>query len=185
MTRETPDFVSEVLSFWFDEVGQGRWFAKDGALDAEITERFSLLHAELAGRPAEAALSSPETALACVIVLDQFSRNLYRGEPRAFTTDPLALDIARASVERGLDRALDLFGRLFLYLPFEHSESLDDQDRAVALISDLGDETYTRYAEAHRDVIRSFGRFPHRNDILGRRSTPQEHEYLALPGSGF
>jgi uncharacterized protein (DUF924 family) len=120
-----------------------------------------------------------------VIVLDQFPRNMFRGTPLAFATDHLALAVASEAIARGFDNVLDKHRRLFIYLPFEHSEKLDDQHRAVELISNLGDEELLQYAVAHRDIITRFGRFPHRNGILGRPSTTEEVEFLKQPGSAF
>ncbi|MCB1520215.1 MAG: DUF924 domain-containing protein [Hyphomicrobiaceae bacterium] len=180
-----PAWVADVLTFWFSEIGNASWFVKRDETDASIRDRFEALYLFLAGEPAEAALTSPHRTLATIIVLDQFPRNMYRGTARAFAADALARDIARAAIVRGLDKALDVDGRLFLYLPLEHSEQLADQDRAVALIAELGDDTYLSYARAHQDVIARFGRFPHRNAALGRRSTSEEIAYLSLPGSGF
>ena len=189
MANHHPD---DVLAFWF---GQGadygkrhkRWFEKDPAFDAEITRRFLHLHEELAAD--RRWLDSPRAGLARIVVLDQFPRNMFRGSARAFATDTLALESARHAVDNGHDRQLLPVERLFAYLPFEHSERLEDQDRACALCEPLAAFRETddalRYATAHRDIIRRFGRFPHRNAILGRDSTLQELEFLRLPGSSF
>ncbi len=178
-------WVDDVLEFWFEEVGPDRWFRKDERLDQTIRDRFLELYEMLASAAAADALASPERALAAIVILDQFARNMFRGTARAFVTDPPARDIAAAAIAAGLDQALPRDRRVFFYLPFEHSERLADQERAVALISALGDAEQTRYAEAHRAVIARFGRFPHRNAALGRESTPEEIEFLALPGSSF
>jgi uncharacterized protein (DUF924 family) len=184
--------AEEVLAFWFGEGAEygkrhKRWFEKEARFDAEVTQRFLGLYEDLAqGR---AWLESARERLARTLVLDQFPRNMFRGTPRAFAADPLALETARLAVERSDDALLLPVERLFLYLPFEHSESLEDQERACALSEPLASiaETYDahRYAVAHRDVIRRFGRFPHRNSILGRDSTAEELEFLKQPGSGF
>jgi uncharacterized protein (DUF924 family) len=129
--------------------------------------------------------ASPEARLALVIVFDQFPRNIYRGSPLAFATDRLALNEAKAAVATGADARVDEARRIFFYMPFEHAEDLDEQDRAVALCEALGNENYLDYAHQHRAVIAQFGRFPHRNAILGRTSTPAEEAYLAEPGAGF
>jgi uncharacterized protein (DUF924 family) len=172
-----------VLQFWFD-VDPKNWFVKNPAFDAEVRSRFLALHeAAAAGRLAHWA-EAPRSCLALVIVLDQFPRNMFRGEARAFATDPLARAAARVIVQRAWDRQLSPSERLFAYLPFEHSEALEDQDHACELMQDF-DEEQRRYAERHREIIRRFGRFPHRNGILGRQSTPAEIEFLSLPGSGF
>lgn len=181
-----PAWVKEVLSFWFDELGRASWFAKDDAIDAACRDRFAHVIDEINTRPIDEAISSPEHALASVIVLDQFTRNIYRGTPRAFAYDELARAIARLTIALHIDKRL-IFPdrRVFLYLPFEHSEALADQLRSVELIEELGDDEYTRYAKAHCEVIERFGRFPHRNAILGRPSTADELAFLEQPGSSF
>lgn len=178
-------WISEVLSFWFDEIGTERWFRGDPALDALIRERFLSLHGTLAATAPSAAAGSGDRVLATLIVLDQFSRNMFRGTPRAFATDTQALAIARAAVAGGLDQELPAARRLFIYLPFEHSESLADQEQAVALMTSLGEKEQIDYAEQHRAIIARFGRFPHRNAVLGRVSTPEEIAFLSEPGSSF
>ncbi|HEX6154426.1 MAG TPA: DUF924 family protein [Burkholderiales bacterium] len=179
--------AQQVLDFWFDPAldpaqRNKRWFAKDAAFDAEIRRRFLPLYEEAAAGRLASWMESPRSALALVVVLDQFPRNMFRGEARAFATDELARDAAGALLDR-LDE-LSPEERLFACLPYEHSESLADQDLACELIAPLGEELY-RYAERHREIIQRFGRFPHRNEILGRASTPEEVEFLKLPGSGF
>lgn len=178
-------WVRDVLLYWFDELGPTGWFKRSEETDAAIRERFAGVIDEIAAAPIEHLKGDAETALAALIVLDQFPRNVFRNTPRAFAYDGKALSLARASVGEGLDRAVPKARRLFVYLPFEHSEDLADQDIAVQLISSLGDAGYTGYAEAHRDVVARFGRFPHRNAILGRASTAEEEAYLSEPGSGF
>jgi uncharacterized protein (DUF924 family) len=180
-----PDWVDDVLSFWFDELGRKAWFVKDAAVDAKIRDRFLPLIEQLAAQPVDAAVTSAGRALATVIVLDQFTRNVFRGSARAFATDALALGIAKAAIERGLDQRLPADRRVFLYLPFEHSEDLADQERSVGLTAALGNEEYARYAVLHRDVIKRFGRFPHRNAMLGRTPTLEEIKFLKEPGSSF
>ena len=181
-----------VLDFWFGQPrGPSRpeWFRKDAAFDEEVRARFGALHAASARRELEAWRLSPEPMLALVIVLDQFSRNLHRDDARAFAQDAHALECAREAVGRGDDLALLPVGRQFLYLPLEHSEDLADQEACVELMRSLEafEETrgLTEWAVRHRDVIRRFGRFPHRNAALGRTSTPEEVEFLKQPGSGF
>jgi uncharacterized protein (DUF924 family) len=186
MTRAVePGWVGDVLRFWFEELGRKAWFVKDTAIDAQIRERFLPLIVELATLPVEDTVTSADRALAAVIVLDQFPRNAFRGTARAFATDAQALAVATQAITRGLDRELPAERRVFLYMPFEHSEALADQERCVTLISALGDEEYTRYAQAHRDVIARFGRFPHRNAVLGRTPTLEELTFLKQPGSSF
>jgi uncharacterized protein (DUF924 family) len=173
----------EVLQFWFDEHPRD-WFVKNPAFDAEIQRRFHALYLEAAAGDLDGWLDGPRECLARVILLDQFPRNMFRGERRAFATDALARSAARVILERGWDRQMARPEQLFAYLPFEHSEALQDQDLSVELMRDF-DEEQRRYAERHREIIRRFGRFPHRNDILGRQSMPAEIEFLRLPGSGF
>ncbi len=180
-----PDWTRAVLDFWFDEVGKDRWFNGDRGIDASIRERFLPVFETASIRLPADALTRSDAALAAVVLLDQFPRNMFRATPRAFATDLQARAVAANAVDQGLDRDLTQDQRCFLYLPFEHSESLYDQDRSVELFEALGNAEYTRYARAHRDVIARFGRFPHRNAILARQSTPDEVKYLAEPGSGF
>jgi len=178
--------VNHVLDFWFAPATKPFWFKKDPNFDGEC-RRFEALHERAAAGQLSAWQNTPEGALALAICLDQFPRNIYRGTPRAFATD----DKARAVADWAVDRDFDLHfkdgdRRLFFYLPFEHSEDLDDQHRAVELIrTRCADPELIRYAILHRDVIARFGRFPHRNAILGRPSTPDEEEYLKQPGAGF
>jgi uncharacterized protein (DUF924 family) len=172
-----------VLRFWFDEHAKD-WFAKNADFDAQIRERFQPLHdAAAAGRLAPWQ-EAPRSCLALVILLDQFPRNLFRGDARAFATDAPARVAARVILERGWDKAMTQSEQLFAYLPFAHSESLADQDLSCELMKGFEAELY-RYALRHREIIQRFGRFPHRNDILGRQSTPAEIEFLKQPGSGF
>ncbi|MBO6717968.1 MAG: DUF924 domain-containing protein [Rhizobiaceae bacterium] len=167
-----------VLKFWFEELTQKDWFAGGDELDAKIRDRFAELHAKLAkGAPPEAR-TDPETALAAVIVLDQFSRNMFRKKPEAFAADSVALDIARGALDAGLDAKLPEDRRWFLYMPFMHSEVLTDQERCVDLFKQTGGEDSIKYAVEHRDIIARFGRFPHRNRALGRESTPDELAFL-------
>lgn len=177
----------EVLRFWFGEGAEygavyQRWFAKDPAFDAEVRMRFSKLHEELSAN--REWLDTPHGCLARIVVLDQFPRNMFRGTPRAFQTDGLALAAARHALARGYDRDWLRVEKIFGYLPFEHSESLPDQERACELMRPLGDEQYD-YALRHKAIIERFARFPHRNAALGRESTPEEIEFLKQPGSGF
>ena len=182
----------EVLDFWFGpEAGKSRpeWFRKDAAFDADIRKRFGDLHAAAARRELETWRASPEPMLALVIVLDQFSRNLYRGDARAFAQDEHALECARQAVARRDDLGLLPVQRQFLYLPYEHSERLADQEMGVELMRSLDAFEETRgiseWAVKHRDIVARFGRFPHRNAAIGRASTAEETEFLKQPGSGF
>ena len=181
----TLPWIEEVRRFWFEEIDSALWFRRDDALDAEVRKRFRALYGTLAADLDAASVPSAPAALAGAIVLDQFPRNMFRGTAMAFAADPKALAIARTAVGRGLDRRLAGNERLFLYLPFEHSEELADQERAVELIGALGDPELLRYAEAHRTIVAQFGRFPHRNAALGRASTPEEIAFLRQPGSSF
>ena len=184
--------ASEVLQFWFGkgaEYGKAhkRWFEKDPAFDAEVRRRFSHIHEEqMLSRD---WLAAPRECLARILVLDQFPRHIHRSSARAFSSDALALEAAKHLVAQGWDSDMLPVERMFAYLPFQHSEALPDQERSCALYEALKEfpeaaESYA-YAVAHRDIIRRFGRFPHRNAILGRPSTPEEIEFLKEPGSSF
>jgi uncharacterized protein (DUF924 family) len=175
----TPETV---LAFW-REAGEPKWFAKDNAFDAAIRERFAATYEAAASGALEHWERTAEATLALILVLDQFPRNMFRGDARAFAADPLALAIAERAVGKGFDRLIGPDLRSFLYLPMEHAEQLGVQHRAVALIAGIGREDLTRWAEVHRDLIVRFGRFPHRNIVLGRTSTAEELAYLA--GDGF
>jgi len=175
--------ADQVLRFWFDEHPKD-WFVKNPGFDAQIRDRFLGLHENAAaGRLAHWA-DAPRDCLALIILLDQFPRNMFRGTARAFATDAQARAAARAVLERGWDKSMTQPEQLFVCLPFEHSESLEDQDLSCALMKDF-DPEQRGYAERHRDIIKRFGRFPHRNGLLGRQSTPAEIEFLKSPGSRF
>lgn len=178
-------WADDVLAFWFDELEPADWFKKSDETDRVIGQRFLKLYHAVSQTSDHDLNASPTVSLAAIIVLDQFPRNMFRGHPQSFATDGKALEIAKQAVAAGFDQDVDAAKRVFFYLPFEHSEILADQEHAVGLIVPLGDAEFTRYALAHRDVIQKFGRFPHRNDVLGRPSTPSEIAYLAEPGSGF
>jgi uncharacterized protein (DUF924 family) len=175
--------ADQVLRFWFDEHPKD-WFVKDPAFDAGIRARFLALYEHAAAGRLAHWTDAPRSCLALVLVLDQFPRNIFRGEARAFATDAEARAAARVILARGWDKAMTQPEQLFAYLPFEHSEALEDQELSCALMKDFDPEQY-RYAVRHREIIERFGRFPHRNDILGRPSTPAEIEFLRLPGSRF
>ena len=184
--------ASAVLEFWFGpppHVARCEWFRKDDAFDATIRGRFGAAIAEaLAGGLGDWCADAHGT-LARVIVLDQFTRNAWRDTPRAFAGDARALATAEYAIQRGFERDLDGFERWFLYLPFEHSEDLGVQERSLALFAklaaDTGERSPLEWAEKHAAVIRRFGRYPHRNAILGRESTPAEVAFLQEPGSRF
>lgn len=179
-----PDWVREVLAFWFGELGPRQWFSKSDELDARMRTRFGALHAQLLATQA-ADVEGLRATQAAVIVLDQFSRNLHRDDARAFAGDATARRLARALVDAGADVPLPAEQRMFLYLPFEHSEALADQQLSMRLVARLGNAEWTRYAQAHHDLIARFGRFPHRNKVLGRESTPEEVEAMAGPMGHF
>ena len=180
-----PRWVDQVLAFWFEELAPSDWFQVNSAVDEAIRARFLDLYDVLSTTLPGHMLTSARQALAAIVVLDQFPRNLFRGTARAFATDNLARLIAERAIEKGYDSALNVAQRQFMYLPFEHSEDPQDQERAVALISRLGDETATKFAVAHKKIIDRFGRFPHRNAALSRNSTPEELAFLKEPGSSF
>lgn len=173
------------MKFWFEQTAPDQWFEKDPAFDASVRERFLGLHEIVASRGNDGFLADARTALAAVIVLDQMSRNMFRDTPRAFAADPQALSLAEAAIARGFDAGLTKDQRNFLYLPFGHAEDRQSQARAVALTASLGDADLLKWAEAHKTIVDRFGRFPHRNRILGRTSTPDETEFLKQPDSGF
>ncbi len=174
--------MDDVLTFWFAD--EARWWKKDPAFDAEITRRFGALHAAIERGEHEAWLGTARGALAYVIVLDQFSRNMFRGDPRAFASDARARAAAKTALEKGFDQELTKHERSFLYMPLMHSEELVDQDQCVELFRSENPGQLD-YAVRHRDIVARFGRFPHRNAILGRASTPEETEFLKQPGSSF
>jgi uncharacterized protein (DUF924 family) len=180
------------LAFWFGPPGSGfrpDWFRKDAAFDAAIRTQFLSTYERAARGELDTWSESADGALALVLVLDQFPRNVFRDDARAFATDAHARRIASNAIAHGFDRALTPLQRMFLYLPFEHSEDLADQERSVALFESIDDasvrDAVLEYAWKHRDIIRRFGRFPHRNRVLGRTSTPAEVAFLEEPGSSF
>jgi uncharacterized protein (DUF924 family) len=204
-----PD-LTRILHFWFGVPGdpdagspRQQWFRKSEAFDAQIRTAFAALYADIAPDPGGAPptrasdlparfaawLDAPDGALALVVLLDQFPRNMFRDSARAYRTDALALSCARAAIARGHPQAVAPLQRVFFYLPFEHSEDLHDQEQSVALFAPLAAHAeladYVAYARRHRDVIARFGRFPHRNGVLGRTDTEAEREFLRQPGSRF
>lgn len=179
-----PYWINDVLHFWFDELGEADWFSGGTGVDHQIRTRFLALHLQLVATDAT-GIQEPRALLAATIVLDQFSRNLFRGDPRAFSADPIARRLARQAIDAGHDLAMPARQRLFLYLPFEHSENSDDQAFAVDKIASLDNAEWTRYARLHQQLIERFGRFPGRNATLGRQSTPDEIEALKGPNASF
>jgi uncharacterized protein (DUF924 family) len=196
--------IDAILDFWFGSLDQdgcadsehsARWWKKDAAFDEEIGRRFGEVYRSIRAGELDDWLKDPRGRLAQVIALDQFSRNTFRGTPEAFAGDARAREIAVDALDRGDDRALPRDQRFFLYMPLMHSEDLALQDRTIALFTALRDSAppalreksagYLKYAEMHRDIVRRFGRFPHRNAILGRPSSPEELAFLEQPGSSF
>ena len=177
-------WVGEVIHFWFEELAEAHWFARSDDIDAQIRDRFLTLHERLVTKDGP-GVSAPRPMLAAVIVLDQFSRNIFRGTPRAFAADSIARRLSRTAIEQGLDSAMKKQERLFLYLPFEHSEDREDQALSLHLFERIGDEEWTRYALAHKVIIDRFGRFPHRNAMLNRPSTADEIAFLQEPMRSF
>jgi uncharacterized protein (DUF924 family) len=168
--------AAAVVSFW-REAGPGLWFAKDDGFDRRFRERFLSLYEAAARGELTGWLATPEGALALVLLLDQFPRNSFRGTPRMYATDALAREMANAAIQAGHDCVAEAPLQFFFYLPLGHSENLADQERSVALARRLGQPGLS-HAEGHRDIIRRFGRFPHRNPILGRAMRPEEQQYL-------
>ena len=197
--------IEQVLDFWFgacgpdgalDRAKQKMWFSDGGKYDADIRKRFGKLHRRAARGELDAEwAATPRGRIALIVVLDQFSRHIHRGTATAFAQDPAAQQLAVAGVEQGIDRALIPAQRAFFYLPFEHAEDLRLQQRGVRLFQRLATEVapawrkeyagFADYSGHHRDIIERFGRFPHRNKVLWRASTPEETEFLKQPGSSF
>lgn len=173
--------IQDILDYWYSPRISQRWFASTPALDDEIRTRYEALWRRAATGELDAWADTPDGALALAIVLDQLPLNMYRGKPAAFATEQQAVAVARATVARGDDQRLPRERVPFLYLPLMHSENLADQDQSVALFQRAGLADNLRFAEHHRGLIRRFGRFPHRNAILGRDSTPEEIAYLGSP----
>ena len=186
----------KILDFWFGPPGTAErdrprevWFKGDAGYDAVLRDSFLADQRRAAAGELDAWTATPEGSVALLLLLDQLPRNLYRGTPQAFSTDARAREIAGITVPRGFDQDLPPLWRWFVYLPFEHSENLADQETSVALFAALpkhtaNDGTFD-YAKRHHDIIRRFGRFPHRNAILGRESSPEELDFLSQPGSSF
>ena len=188
--QNLSDLQNQVLIFWFGdppdyETPREMWFRVDPDLDSEIIKRFFAVHEQIRAGEWNQLLETPLGTLTFLVVLDQFSRNMYRGTAAAFAADPQARDAASQAIAKGFDQQLTPLQRTFLYLPFEHSEDLADQERSCALFAALGLAEPLKYAEQHRVIIARFGRFPHRNQILKRQSTPEEVLFLQQPGSSF
>ncbi len=179
MSLMTPEIV---VSFW-SEAGPARWFSKDEAFDADLRARFEAAHLSAARGGFAEWEARAEGALALILLTDQIPRNIYRGSAHAFATDARALHVAERAIASGFDAGFEPALRCFFYLPYEHSERMEDQQRAVALFEALGDAEYLKHALIHRDIIARFGRFPHRNAVWGRITTPEEQAFL--DGGGF
>lgn len=176
----SADGTRAILDYWFGEVGPNGWWAgRSQAVDDTIRTRFLPLWEEWRGRPAEHFLATADKALAAIVLFDQFSRNMFRGEARAFATDALALEIAIGAIDKGYDGRLTKDELSFVYMPFQHAEDLAMQDRAVALFTALDYNDTADYARKHRDIIARYGRFPARNAALGRENRPGEAEAIA------
>ena len=179
-----------IIRFWFEEISPSAWFKKDLEFDQRLRDRYLLWHQAAAAGELSHWRESAQGCLAEVLILDQFSRNMFRDQPEAFRFDPLALALSQEAIRRGLDlsdatKPLTEAQRRFLYMPFMHSESLKIHDQSIALFESLEDKETLRYEHRHRDIIERFGRYPHRNQVLGRESTPEEIAFLTQPGSGF
>ncbi|MCE5974781.1 DUF924 domain-containing protein [Sinirhodobacter sp. WL0062] len=175
MVLEKPEGV---LEFWFAEEVRRKWYAKDESFDQSIVARFSATYEAAHRGELDGWIEEERSALALMIVLDQFPRNMFRGSPRSFESNEIALAHARTALARGYGRALDPAERQFFYLPFMHSEALADQELSVALYRAMGEPESLKFAILHRDIVARFGRFPHRNAVLGRASTEEETEFL-------
>ena len=176
---------SEVLNFWFEEIEPKNWWKKDAAFDLQIKQRFGELHAQAHAGELFAWRETPQGSLAEVIILDQFSRNIYRDQPAAFASDPLALALSQTAIDKGFDKQLTDTMRSFLYLPFMHSESALIHRIALGLYESLGLDRNLEFERRHKAIIDRFGRYPHRNAILGRKSSDEERAFLQEPGSSF
>ncbi len=204
MTPVTDESVDSILAFWFGhgttatEISgerQSVWWEKHETVDREITTRFESVTEAVAGGRLDHWRSTPKGGLASILCCDQFPRNMYRGKPESFAYDDLALAIAEQMVATGADRELWSIHRVFVYLPYEHSEDMERQHKSIELFHTLAEEAesgeqelfsgYLDFADQHFQIIERFGRYPHRNDILGRESTDAEKEFLAQPGSSF
>jgi len=178
---DTDVAPADIVAFW-RQAGPAQWYAKDDAFDAELRRRFiGVWEAARDGRLASWE-ASDEGTLALLLVLDQFSRNMFRNDARAFSADEVARAVAERAIAKGVDRRIEPALRAFMYLPFEHSEAMTDQERSVALFRAMGDAESLKWADLHLDIIKRFGRFPHRNAVLGRATTADEAAFLADGG---
>lgn len=184
MYKKMPIY-NEILDFWFEEIDESKWWVKDANFDRLIESRFSKIHSKASSCELFEWRKNPRGMLAEIIVLDQFSRNIFRDSPQAFATDTLALALSQEAIAVAADTQLNQVERCFLYMPFMHSESLAIHEVAVALFRNNGIESNFEFEIKHKDIIKKFGRYPHRNSILGRQSTKAEMEFLKQPGSRF
>ncbi|VUD40961.1 hypothetical protein TDB9533_00389 [Thalassocella blandensis] len=185
MSKKTSIMPAEILNFWFEDIDSKNWWKKDSEFDQFITDKYGDLHQRAARCELYGWRRSIQGRLAEILVLDQFSRNIHRGSPLAFSADPLALALAQEAVARSLDKELDDEHRVFLYMPYMHSESQKIHEQAVLLFQTLGEHSSLEFELKHKAIIDRFGRYPHRNVILGRSSTEEEVAFLKEPGSSF
>jgi len=177
--------ADDVLRFWFDETPAIKWFEKDDVFDGCVRARGMALHEQAADLKLASWREDARGALAEVVLLDQFPRNMFRGSPRAYATDDLALKCAEYALDQGFDQALPSMQRRFFYLPFQHSENTEDQARQAALFAALDDAETYKWALRHQEIVDRFGRFPHRNAVLGRETKSEEAAFLLEPHSSF
>ena len=175
----TADWAAALLDFWFNQVGEEGWYSHDPALDQHCIDRFAVLWSEKRTLPPESFLDRADDALAAVLLFDQLPRNMFRGQAQAFATDPIAREVARGAIALGYDIQIGGAGRLFFYMPFQHSEDLADQELSLSLFEGAGDTRSLDFARQHQATIARFGRFPHRNAALGRTTLPAEAAAVA------
>jgi uncharacterized protein (DUF924 family) len=181
----SANIIDEIVAYWFETLKPEDWYRKNPAIDAAIAARFGATYEALkTGVPPE-WVAEPKGMLAAILVLDQFPRNMFRDDARAFATDQAALALARRAIGEGIDMQLPPEERAFIYMPFQHSEARDDQARSIVLFTSLGAPLNLDFAQRHQAIIARFGRFPHRNGVLGRTSTAEELAFLQEPGSSF
>lgn len=178
----TDDWAAALLDFWFNQVGEEGWYSHDRELDRLCTTRFRTLWLEKQALPAEGFLDRADDALAAILLFDQLPRNMFRGTANAFATDALARDVARGAIAQGYDIQIGGAGRLFFYMPFQHSEAIEDQDLSLTLFEGAGDERSLNFARQHHATIARFGHFPHRNAAMGR-PTPAEEAAAVAEGA--
>lgn len=177
--------VEEIVRFWFEELSPDDWYGAPPDVDEKVTARFGATYEALKDGVPPGWLDEPRGVLAAILVLDQFPRSIFRGSPQAFATDAQALALSKRAIEQGMDMKLPEAQRAFLYMPFQHSEALADQERSIELFTALGNPDNLDFAKRHEAIIVRFGRFPHRNAVLGRPSTREEEDFLKQPGSSF